>query len=283
MARSWEVIKQQMIDTKATLPALVNANSNSQVSLLGNILFVTSVEIAILEQLIDAYILQIETIINAQAIGSITWLRAKILEFQYGDFVELNTTTFEIAYPVVDEALQIITRCSITVAGNLIVQAKVAKSDPPEALSGPEQTALNSYIDVIKPAGTQVNVVSLDSDKLYIEGIVYYSGQYSDDIKTNVEAALSSYMANLSSAENFGGIVRVTEIQDAIQSVAGVEDLNLSQIGGRPDLTVFASRTVIYKLSSGVNLREYETAAGYIVEEDTAGSTFSDKITYVAV
>jgi hypothetical protein len=283
MARSIEVIKQQMIDTKASLSALSGLTSNSQVSIFGNIFHVTAVEIAVLEQLIDLYIEQIEEIINAQAIGSVPWLRAKILEFQYQDYVELNTTTFEISYPTVDESKQIITRCSVSEAGNLIVQAKVAKSDPPVALSGLEKTALTDYIYTIIPAGTQVNVISLDSDKLYITGVVYYSGQYSTDIQVNVEAALEAYMENLSSSENFNGIVRVVDIHDAIQGVEGVVDLNISEIGARPDATAFASRTIIYKLSTGVNIREYETASGYIVEETTSGSTFSDGISYIAI
>jgi hypothetical protein len=283
MARDIQVIKQQMLDTKATLTALAGLTSDSQVSIFGNIFYVTAVEVSILEQLIDVYIAQIETIINAQAIGTPPWLRAKILEFQYGDYVELNTTTFEISYPEVDEALKIITRCSVTEAGNLIVQAKVAKSDPPVALSGSEVTALEDYLEIISPAGTQVNVVSLSSDKLYIDGVVHYSGQYSSVIQGNVETALTSYMENLSSTENFNGIVKATDIMDVIRSVEGVEDVYIEEISARPDLTVFASRTVIFSLSSSINIREYTTASGYVVEETESGETFADKISYVAV
>jgi hypothetical protein len=283
MARDIAVIKQQMIDLKETLSGLDGLTSDSQVSIWGNLLHVTAVEVSILEQLIDAYIADIETIINAQAIGSTPWIRAKILEFQYGDFVELNTTTFTIAYPEVDEALKIITRCSVKETGNLIIQAKVAKSDPPVALSGGEVTALEDYISIIKPAGVQVNVVSLTSDKLYIVGTIYYSGQYSSVIQTNVEAALASYMENLSSAENFDGVVRYSEINDAIQAVEGVEDVNIIEVGARADSVVFASRTVVYKLSTGTNVREYDTYSGYIVEETTSGSTFADTLTYTAV
>jgi hypothetical protein len=283
MARQISVIKQQMVDLKETLSVLDDLTSNSEVSIWGNLFFVCAVQVSVLEQLIDQYISSIETIINAQAIGSTPWLRAKILEFQYGDYVELNTTTFEIAYPEVDEALKIITRCSVKETGNLIVQAKVAKSDPPVALSGGEITSLEDYIRVIHPSGTQINVVSLTSDKLYVLGTVYYSGQYSSVIQTNVEAALTSYMQGLSTAENFDGIVRVVEIVDAIQAVEGVTDVNIIEVGGRADATVFSGRTVIYKLSTGVNLREYSTYAGYIVEETTSGSTFADSLTYTAI
>lgn len=283
MARSIEEIKQQLIDTKDSLSALSGLTSNSQVAVYNNIFHTVAVEVSILEQLIDSYIAQIETIINAQAIGTPPWLRAKILEFQYGDYVELDTTDFSIAYPEVDEALKIITRCSVTEAGNLVVQAKVAKSDPPVALSGAEVTALEDYLEIISPVGTQINVISLSSDKLYIEGTVYYSGQYSSVISTNVEAALSSYMENLSSSENFDGIVKVTDIVDVIRTVEGVEDVHIEEISARPDLTAFASRTVIFSLSSSINIREYTTASGYIVEETESGETFTDKLAYVAV
>jgi hypothetical protein len=283
MARSIEVIKQQLVDFKETLSALDDLTSNSQVSVWGNILHTAAVEIAILEQLIDAYVASLEETISAQAIGTPTWIRAKILEFQNGDFVELNTTTFEIAYPEIDEALKIITRCSVKETGNLIIQAKVAKSDPPVALSGGEQTALGDYISIIKPAGIQINVVSLTSDKLYVVGTIYYSGQYSSVIQTNVEAALTLYMENLSSAENFDGIVKLVDINDAIQAVEGVEDVNITEVGARADTVAFASRTVIYKLSTGVNIREYETVAGYVIEETTSGSTFADTLIYTAI
>jgi hypothetical protein len=283
MARSIADIKQEMIDTKNSLSALSELTSDSQVSLFGNIFYVTAVEVSIMEQLIDAFIAQIETIVEGEAIGSISWLRGKILKFQNGDYLVLNTDTFEIDYATVDTTKQIITRCSVKESGNLIVQAKVAKSEPPEALSGGELTALGEYITTLKPAGTQVNLISLTADKLYINATVYYNGQYSSVIQDNVEAALTSYMANLSSAENFDGTVRVLDIQEVISSVTGVIDINVAEIGGRPDATAFASRTVVFKLSTGTNIREYDTLAGYIVEEDETGYTFADKINYVAI
>lgn len=282
MARQISEIKQELMDAKAAVAALDNLTSTSQVSIFGNIFYVTAVEISILEQLIDAYIANIESIINEQAIGSTAWLRAKILEFQYGDYINLDTTTFAISYPTIDETKKIITRCSVKEAGNLIVNAKVAKSDPPEALTGGEVSALQGYIDVIKPAGTQINIVSLAPDKLYIAGNIYYNGQYSAVIQDNVEAAINSYMANLSSATNFNGSVKISSLVDAIQAVEGVTDVNLTEVDARADTVAFADRTIIYSLSTGVNDREYSTYAGYIVEEDTTDKTFADTITYIA-
>ena len=283
MARTIAEIKQEMMDTKDTLSALSGLTSTSQVSIFGNIFYVTAVEVSILEQLIEAYIADIETIITEQAVGSTPWLRAKVLKFQYGDNVVLDTTTFAIDYAIIDATKQIITRCSVKETGNLIVQVKVAKSDPPAALSGAEVTALEDYIDVIKPAGSQAIIISLAADRLEISGTVYYEGQYSADIQTNVETALTSYMSNLSTATNFDGTVRIVDVQDAIQGVAGVKDVNFSEIAARANTTTFAARTIIYNLASGINIREYLTYAGYVIQEDTASYTFSDTLTYIAV
>lgn len=283
MARDIKVIKQQILDTKDSLPALVNLTSDSQVAVYQNMFHTLAAEIGILEQLIDSYQADFEDTINNQGVGNAPWLRGKILEFQLGEYVQLDTTTFAISYPEENEAAKIITRCSVRETGNLIVDAKVAKSDPPVALSGAEVTALDGYLKIIKPPGTQINIVSLDSDKLYLEGTIYYSGQYSTEIQTNVEAALTAYMAGLSSVENFDGTLRVLDIVDAIKAVTGVKDVNITEVGARAHLTAFSGRTVIYKLSTGVNVREYTTTAGYIVEETTTGSMFTDKLVYTAI
>jgi hypothetical protein len=55
MSREIQEIKQQLIDTKDSLPALSGLTSNSQVSLFGNLFEVTAINIGIFEQLIDAY------------------------------------------------------------------------------------------------------------------------------------------------------------------------------------------------------------------------------------
>ncbi len=279
MARKIEDIKSAMVETMKTLPALAKANSNSQVAIVGNILHTTAVQTGILEQLIDHYIGTIPSIINAQAIGSIPWLRAKVLEFQYGDHVELNTTTFEIAYPAVDVSKKIITRCSVKEGGNLNVQVKVAKSDPPEQLTNDEILKLESYLDIIKPAGIQTQVISEVSDKLYIECIIYCKDISREIVKANVINAITAFMATFSNSENYDGTLRVVDLIDAIQSVQGVVDLNIAEIGARTDTTTFANRMIIYKLLEGVNNREYETISGYLAQETESGYTFVDKIT----
>lgn len=280
MAEEIEVIKQRMLDLQATLPALANATSNSQVAIFGNIYYVTAVEISVLEQLIDDYIAQIETIINNQAIGSTPWLRAKILEFQYPDSVQLDLNNFEISYPVINPVLQIITRCSVDTIGNLIVLVKVAKSDPPEALVSDEIAALNNYINIIQPDGTQINVISLDPDRLFIDATVIASGQFSGSIPTNIPNALNAFMANLSDEENFDGLIRVSSLVDAIKAVPGVIDFKINELSVRASTVVFASRTIIYNLASGINLLAQPTTSGYLVAEDTSGQTFSDKVLY---
>ena len=77
------------------------------------------------------------------------------------------------------------------------------------------------------------------------------------------------------SVDNFNGQVIREQLIDDIQAVEGVEGidtLNVVMIG-RPE------QSVIGDSDNVVIQRVYETAAGYIIEEDTAGFTFDDTIT----
>ena len=107
------------------------------------------------------------------------------------------------------------------------------------------------------------------------EGEIFYSGEYVETtVKSAVIAAITDYMNNISIA-NFDGIVTRENIIDAIQKVDGVigiDTLNV-RLNGRPEQDPLGG-------AANVDIqRQYETFAGYIIEEDTAGSTFDETIT----
>lgn len=280
MARSIDTILQQLKDLKTAQPNLADLTSASNVSNWQLLLFIYATELGIEEQFRDELLAEIESLVAKAGAGTLPWIRDRILEFQAGDNVQYSNGV--IAYPTVDTTKQIITRCSVTQDTNRTIKAKVAKSDPPVALSTSEQTELDFYLQQIRFAGTQINIVSGNSDKLYLEGTIYYDGQYASTISNDVITALNNYCSNLSSATNFNGVVLVKDIEAVIVGVTGVKDLNITQVAARADGTAWASRTIIYNLSGGVNNRSYETYSGYIVQETDTGHTFADKLTFTA-
>lgn len=287
MARSISVIKQQILDQIAAQPALAGLTSNSQVAIWNNIAFVTAVCINLFEQVLDIFKTEIESDIGKAGVGAKPWLRAQILKFQYSatnpQFVELDPITLEIAYPTIDPTLQILTRAAIVENGTAPLTIKVAKSEPPVALVSGEITALKAFIKEFQFSGKQINVVTANADSLIVVGAIYYDGQYSSTIQQSVEDALNNYCSSLSSVDNFGSAVKLTDVQEAILSVQGVSDVDLTEVSVRPDGTAIGSRYKIYELSSGTNNRQFDTVSGYIVEETTSSWTFADTLTYTAV
>ena len=132
------------------------------------------------------------------------------------------------------------------------------------------------------PAGITVKIDSYLPDRLYLTGTIYYSGNQSSFIQTNVKAALYEYMKKFSTKE-YGGRVTENGIIDAIQSVQGVKDIRLTEIAGRFHSSGFSSRNSFYNLPLGINELYHETYSGYIIEEDEPGQSFLDKLYFVPI
>jgi hypothetical protein len=190
----------------------------------------------------------------------------------------------EASYPSIVPAYQIATRCSVSTGVSNLVSIKVAKDtsttdSTPIELTTAEEDSLTGYWAITGFAGVTYTIVNKPSDKIGITGTVYYQGQYSSTIQTDVELALNDYLANI----DFAGQVRVSKIEDAIQEVNGVIDYKVDQIICRDDATTPPTNGVkIFDLATSINLRIYSPIAGYIIQENTLGSTFSDTITYTA-
>lgn len=274
MARSVSEIKEAIRLKKndyTTLSyILFYEEGGSAVGIYNNIADVTSININLHEQLFDSYKTDVEGVINEGILQTNAWLQAKVFEFQYSSttpqYVQLDTDTFTAKYPIVNEALRIITRCSVTTLGGGQVSIKVAKSDPPTALSAGEVTALESYLDIICGAGIKPSVLSTSSDKISVEGTIYFDGQFSDTIQADCENAINAYLASVP----FNGQVQTIKIVDALQSVSGFKDVVLTSVKARKDTGTLATFT-----------RAYTMYSGYIVEDPSA--LFSSTITYVAI
>lgn len=269
MARTIAEIQEQMYDELADQQAagnLTGLTSTSKVAIYKLWIYIVSVAISVFENLQDVFRTELEDYAKTVAPATHAWIRAKVFEFQYGDSIQLIDLVPK--YATIDTSKQIVTRCSVKTSNQQKVIVKVAKSDPPVALATLEETALGAYLDAILPAGVQLSLVNRTSDKLYINASVYYNGQYAVTIKADVIASINNYLSSLP----FDGVVKVSAIEDAIQKVTGVTDIVINQVKARPDSTSFSSASVV--------TRYWDTVAGYIVEEDTSGQTFSDTLTF---
>jgi hypothetical protein len=278
MARLIAVIQNQMLEQIAADPILgTKLTSPSKVAFYRLITFVIAVAINILEQVIDIYQATIESTVAKGSPASAPWFQDKILKFQYSSnvatpqVVSIDQSTFEIAYPIVNPNLRIITRCAVITTGNKSVSIKVAKSNPPTPLSSPELVALTAYVSAHGDAGITYSIVNLPADLISITAKVVYNGQYSTVISQAVKAAINLYLANLP----FNGILRVSAIEDAIQAVTGVVDVIIVTVTGRPSDIAYPGTIV----SSGSFT--YQAKSGYLIEDTETGKSFDDLIQYI--
>lgn len=281
MARSVSTILTSMDTEQVAQPSLTALNSTSQTSIFKLWKYITAVVTNLHEQLWDIFKADLELQISSAAVGSDLWVRDQVLKFQY-DTINPQVvvlTNFSPAYAVVNPVYQIITRASVKTAPNKTVSVKVAKSDPPVALTAPELSSLQTYLTAqgygVGFAGVQIIASSLDSDKLFLEGTIKYDGQYSAVISANVIAAINNYLANIA----FDGVFKTLSLIDYIQNVQGVTDVNIINLAIRADLTAFASKSYLVQASTTL-YTSYPLYAGYVIEETTGGETFTDKLTF---
>jgi hypothetical protein len=286
MARTIQQIQNQIINSKNSQTELSGLDSPSQVSIWKSWTFITAVAISLLEQLIDLFKVEVEAKLLNKVSGTKNWIKNNILLFQYSDtdpqIVQISSD-YIISYPTVYTNLQIVKQVAIEVLDNNIVQIKVAKNSPPEPLTTNERTALQSFLTEIMPAGIQTRLYSEVSDKIFIEGELFYNGMFSALIQANVNNAIKNYLENLP----FGGKFVVQELEAAILAVTGVNDINISRIQARKDSQTFSygNNTPIYILEGSaddVNNRFYSAFAGYLITETTTGYTISDSLTFTA-
>jgi hypothetical protein len=278
MARSIATILALMDAEQSAQTDLSSLNSTSNSSIYKLWKYIIATQMFLQETLWDIYKDKLEVAISNAAVGSGAWLQDKVLKFQYDSVtpqVLTVGTDFSVNYTTVDATKLLITRAAVNRTAQRTVLVKVAKSDPPVALSAPELSSLNGYLDDICFAGVNYIATSLTSDKLYLKANIYFDGQYAATISDAVIAAVNTYLSDLP----FDGKIRLTSLVDAIQSVTGVNDVVLEDVAVRADATAFASKTYMVQNSTTL-IPSYQLYAGYAVEETTASNTFVDKLTF---
>lgn len=286
MARKTEQIQQQIIDSvqaDSTLSGAASPSRRAHWRLWTNEVATASNN---LEQVWDEKKIELETAAAQTPAATPPWIQARMFEFQYDSntpqVLQLytNTTKPYYYYPTVDVTKRIITQCVAYSSFNNVMYVKVAKGDTPTALSAGELSAAQDYVDSLFPAPIFYIVQSSPADKLYLNADIYYKGQYSAVIATNVISALNAYLLLLAKTD-FNGKLSLTDLEIEIKKVEGVTDVVLKNVGARADGTAFGSKTMLVS-NSTENFRDWQTKAGYIVQETTSGNTFADTLNFIA-
>lgn len=278
MARTADQIQTEIIAAVESTTELSGLTSQSRRSIWRLFTYVVAYIQSLFEQKTDLFKTEIEAIVDRAAPNTAAWVQDRVFKFQYDaitpqviDLVDLVPT-----YPTINTDLQIVTRCSVKADLSNNVKIKVAKSEPPVALTNDERSALQDYVTTIGCAGINYLVSSATSDKLYVQADVYYQGQYSAIIADNVITAIEAFLAALP----FDGQLLVSDLERTIRTTTGVKDVVLKNVKARANATLLANASSLVASNALVS-RNWNTVAGYIVAETTASNTLADTLTFI--
>jgi hypothetical protein len=280
MARDIDLIQKGIIaDVQATPELQQEASNNSKRAKWRLWTRIQATAILVLEQIIDFFKEEIEVKISKATPGTAEWFTDKIYSFQYSatNPQVIQLINFAPQYPIVNKDLQIISRCSVITALSNQVTIKVAKQNPPVALTNLELAALQSFVDKIGVQGVDYNCNSSNSDKIYINADIFYTGQYASVIKNNVKEAINIFLSKIP----FDGKFKVLDLELAIKNVLGVQDVLIKNLKVRPDNLIFLNGLYLVQNKTTIS-RLINLLSGYVVEETTVGFTFDDSLNFIA-
>lgn len=271
MARTLDQINQSILDNIAARPEL-SGLTRSATGLFRLVAYVMASASWTLENLFDRHTAENDAKLAAAKGGTAEWYAREVKLFQQGDTL-VSDANGGIYYPAGSTGQRLVFQATAKEndqTGKLFIKVAAAAPTAPgglRALTDAELTQVKGYLRRKKWAGTKLEVVSREADRLRVEGQVYFDPLLElADVQANVRAAIRSYLQNL----DFDGLVFNARLEDAIQQVAGVKDLLITAVSARSGQQTPAPIT-----------RVYETEAGYIVEEDAPGAGFLDTLDFV--
>lgn len=286
MARSVDTINSSIVASLviqfAAIGITINPTLWSKRDMLRAICYTVATCQGIMEQLQDLYKANLEDIVSKAAPATAPWIQKKMFEFQYSATNPQVLALIDVipVYPIIDPTLRIITACSVTTDISNSNSIKVATGNPLLALTAPQISSAQGYINTIGTAGITYTIISLNPDKLFIDAQIFYAGQYAAVIKTNVITAINNYLRTLS-ITNFNGALKMSDLEALIRNVTGVNDVKLNNVRARAATDPYSAGVDLI-LSSAIVQRQFVTIAGYIAGEDTVTKTFADTLQFTA-
>ena len=229
MARTITEIKKEITDLFIQNPDIIttydlqpNQTFEQQFSKAGveSILFYNQAySINVLEQIIDSYREEIESIIANLKPHSRLWYINMVLAFQDSEDGEQLLPDSD-QYEVIDPEKRIVKFCSIVERqGYLFI--KVAKEDDngsPTPLTDLQMARLTGYINRIKDAGVHFEVASRPADLFRVNVLIHYDAVMGLQEQT-VKDAINAYLKSMP----FDGVYSNMALTDALQMVPNIK------------------------------------------------------------
>lgn len=272
MARTIVAIKKDITDAFITNvnvisfyalnPALSFEEQFSSVSLESLIFDSIAFCVWVLENLFDTHQSETKELIAAQKAARPRWYAEMAKKFQFGDSLVTEQDYYDntgISAAVVD-AKKVVKYASATDTGSGI-RLKIAgmSGGVLAPITTTQLSALQSYMNQIKWAGTFISYVNSSADSLKMTWKIYYNplvldatGKRLDGTNdTPIQSVIADYLTN---GIEFDGFFNLAELTDRLQKVDGVTV---------PSLEIAQARYGLLPYSNIVDF--YQPDAGYLV------------------
>ena len=229
MGRTIKEIYSQAVAERNKRLELKEFSSDSKLSVMNGILWVTSACIYSFEAIVDAFAVDVTTTINNRINGTPTYYANALLQYQQGDTVVVREDGLAYGYVSEDPLKRIITQVAYTenasgqgVDVDIVMKVATGEKGNLQAIPADELVAINAYLSRVKFAGTRIVAISRQGDVLIPRVTVYWDGSVREsELYDAIEESLHDYIVNI----DFNSAVYVSKVLDAIKRVDHVTDV----------------------------------------------------------
>lgn len=212
---------------------------------------VVAVAIYTFEIILDQFRGEIDGLTDKITPGNVRWYAEMCYRFQDGHELLFDNKTAMLYYADDAESARVVKVVAITEDKNklLIKAAKINSDGKIVPLSEAERYNFTGYIDAIKFAGIETDIVSATGDKIKYDLQVWYDPALPvTTVRNNINDTLDVFKANI----GFDSMIYVQKLLDAVMSATGVVTVNLNSIARKGVVDVsFSVFTVYSKLEGG--------------------------------
>ena len=181
------------------------------------------------EVILDLFRAEVDEKTSKITPGTLTWYQQMCLRFQNGYELKFDTKTAELYYDKDDPDAQIIKVAAITEGRNSIL-LKVAKFDQDGRVTPLDIYELKNftdYVEAIKFAGLQVDILSIPSDLIRYDIEVYYDPAVpAATVEQNVRQALDDFRV----PKSYDAMFYPQRMIEAVLSASGVITAKLNGV-----------------------------------------------------
>lgn len=183
--------------------------------------YVTAGAIHAFEIILDMFRQEIDTLTNKITPGTVRWYAEMCYRFQDKHELLFDEKTAMLYYAKDDEAARIVKIVAISEKQNslLIKAAKIDNTGKIIPLTLEEKYNFTAYIDAIKFAGVQTDVISTTEDKIRYRLQVWFDPAMPNTlVRENIVKALDEFKA----AQGFDSMIYSQKLVDAVMATSGV-------------------------------------------------------------